>query len=283
MKRMDDKNKCSLPHRFPFLFLRFVCCLCMCACASLSLSLFLLLSHFSFFFRNFSPEFPSSSPYSSLLPSNQHRPLPQGHLRPHSLPRPSSFRICGRVLCPSLSTLSPTGSASASLAPYFVHPFYLVQCAPRPVFRVSRSSLQQASLLLLWLCLCVCVALFFTTSPCRTGSGEGQFSVGCRGCRQPTTPSPLPSFPPADPQRRPLQPATRSYQFFTDFLLLLPRRRQASQVRENGERDRRRGRQKPGRGKARGQARRDARRDGSEWCPRREQARPQSAASCPIP
>ena len=209
MKRMDDKNKCSLPHRFPFLFLRFVCCLCMCACASLSLSLsssfcLTFLSSFEISLPNFHLLLPTVPPPLS----NQHRPLPQGHLRPHSLPpvlRRFESGVGVSSLSVSLRSLPPTGSASASLVPYSVHPFYLVQCAPRPVFRVSRSSLQQASLLLLWLCVSP------SSSPPLPLAGPAQVRASSRLAVEAVgSQPPFPLSPPPFPRRPPAQAAAAS-------------------------------------------------------------------------
>lgn len=88
MKRMDDKNKCSLPHRFSFSFSSF-CLLFVYVLVLLSLPSFV-----SLFFRNFSPEFPSS-PYS---PPNQHRPLPPGSFAPAL--SPPSFVVSNLWACP---------------------------------------------------------------------------------------------------------------------------------------------------------------------------------------
>ena len=73
-------------------------------------SLFFLLSKFLSRISIFSLQSP--------LPTNQHRPLPQGHLRPHSLsPVLRRFESGGRVLCPSLFALSPRPVLPLLLSP----------------------------------------------------------------------------------------------------------------------------------------------------------------------
>ena len=106
MKRMDDKNKCSLPHRFSFSFSSF--CLLFVYVYVLVLlslppfvSLFFLLSKFLSRISIFSLQSPPSQPTNIVH-------CPRVICARTLSPRPSSFRIWGgRVLSVRLSSLSP--------------------------------------------------------------------------------------------------------------------------------------------------------------------------------